>query len=186
MPHVLSHGISNLLRFSRLCRYAMSDKVYQVLFVCSRNAARSIMAEGLMNSMGAGRFKAWSAGGQPAAEVNPFALSTLAQWGIATEGFHSKNWIEFEGPDAPQFDFIITVCDVAAGEQCPVWPGKPITAHWGVSDPMDFDGSNEQKEKLFWDISLIIHRRVELMISLPVDSLSRIALVSEMEKIGGR
>ena len=162
----------------------MSDKVYQVLFVCSRNAARSIMAEGFMNSMGAGRFKAWSAGSQPAAEVSPLALTTLLKWGIPNEGFRSKNWIELAGPTAPQFDFIITVCDVAAGEQCPVWPGKPMTAHWGVSDPMAFDGTDEQKAKLFWDISLILRRRIELMISLPVDSLSSIALVGEMKKIG--
>lgn len=162
----------------------MSDEVYQVLFVCSRNSARSIMAEGFMNSMGAGRFKAWSAGSQPAAEVSPLALTTLLKWGIPNEGFRSKNWIEFAGPTAPQFDFIITVCDVAAGEQCPVWPGKPMTAHWGVSDPMAFDGTDEQKAKLFWDISLILRRRIELMISLPVDSLSSIALVGEMKKIG--
>ncbi len=164
----------------------MSDKVYQVLFVCSRNSARSIMAEGFMNSMGAGRFKAWSAGSQPTEAVSPFALSTLARWSIPTEGFRSKNWSEFAGPTAPQFDFIITVCDVAAGERSPVWPGKPMTAHWGVSDPMAFDGSDDQKAKLFWDISLIIRRRIELMIALPVDSLSSIALVGEMEKIGGR
>jgi arsenate reductase len=162
----------------------MSNKIYQVLFVCSRNSARSIMAEGFMNSMGEGRFKAWSAGSQPAAEVSPLALTTLLKWGIPTEGFRSKNWIEFAGPTAPKFDFIITVCDVAAGEQCPVWPGKPMTAHWGVSDPMAFDGTDEQKAKLFWDISLILRRRIELMISLPVDSLSSIALVGEMKKIG--
>ena len=108
----------------------------------------------------------------------------LRRWGIPNDGFRSKNWIEFAGPTAPQFDFIITVCDVAAGEQCPVWPGKPMTAHWGVSDPMAFDGTDEQKAKLFWDISLILRRRIELMISLPVDSLSSIALVGEMKKIG--
>jgi len=186
MHHVMSHNISNLIDLPKLGKRPMSDKVYQVLFVCSRNSARSIMAEGFMNSMGAGRFKAWSAGSRPAAEVSPFALSTLARWGIPTEGFRSKNWTEFEGPNAPKFDFIITVCDIAAGEQCPIWPGKPMTAHWGVSDPVDFDGSDEQKAKLFWDISLIIRRRIELMISLPVESLSHIALAGEMEKIGAR
>jgi arsenate reductase len=167
-------------------KFILNGSVYQVLFVCSHNSARSIMAEGFMNSLGAGRFKAWSAGSHPTGEVSPFAISTLAKWGVQTEGYRSKNWMEFTGPEAPQFDFIITVCDIAAGEPCPVWPGKPLTAHWGVSDPMAFEGSDEQKTMLFWDISLIIRRRIELMTSLPVDSLSRVALVGEMESIGIR
>ena len=123
----------------------MASKIYNVLFVCTGNSARSIMAEGLMNQLGRGRFRAYSAGSHPGGTVNPFALRTLAAWKIPNVDFRSKNWDEFAGTDAPALDFVITVCDNAAGEVCPVWPGQPMSAHWGVPDPAAFKGSDEEK-----------------------------------------
>jgi arsenate reductase (thioredoxin) len=164
----------------------MSDKVYNVLFVCTHNSARSIMAEGLMNSMGGGRFKAYSAGSQPGGSVNPFTLKTLTTLRIPTDGFRSKDWSEFARPDAPELDFVLTVCDNAAGEVCPVWPGQPMTAHWGVADPAAFQGSDEQKAKVFWDTAVILKRRIELMLALPLRSLDRMAIQREIKDIGTR
>ena len=123
----------------------MSDTVYNVLFVCTHNAARSIMAEGLLNHFGGGRFRAFSAGSHPGGAVNPFALQTLTKLRIPTDGFRSKDWAEFAKPEAPALDFVFTVCDKAAGEVCPVWPGQPMTAHWGVADPAAFEGPDDQK-----------------------------------------
>ena len=161
-------------------------KVYNVLFVCTHNSARSIMAEGLMNSMGRGHFKAWSAGSQPGGEVNPFALKTLTTLRIPTDGYRSKDWDEFARPGAPELDFVFTVCDKAAGEVCPVWPGQPMTAHWGVADPAAFQGTDEEKTKVFWDTAVILKRRIELMLSLPLASLDKLSIQREIKDIGTR
>ena len=164
----------------------MSDKIYNVLFVCTHNSARSIMAEGLLNSLGGGRVMACSAGSQPGGSVNPFALKTLTALHIPTEGYRSKDWAEFARPGAPKFDFVFTVCDNAAGEVCPVWPGQPITAHWGVADPAAFEGSDEQKAKRFRDTAVVLKRRIELMLALPLQSLDRMSLQREINDIGTR
>ena len=165
---------------------ATGNKVYNVLFICSHNSARSIIAEGLLNSMGRGGFKAFSAGSQPRGSVNPLALKTLEQMRIPSDGFRSKDWAEFARPEAPALDFVFTVCDNAAGEVCPVWPGQPMTAHWGVPDPAAFEGSDTQRAKLFWDTAVILRRRIELMLALPLQSLDRLAIQREIKDIGSR
>ena len=162
----------------------MSDKIYQVLFICTGNSARSIMAEGLMNQLGAGRFKAWSAGSHPNGTVNPFALQTLARWHIPTIGLRSKPWDEFALPGAPALDFAFTVCDNAAGETCPVWPGQPMTAHWGVPDPAAVEGTDDQKAKAFLATAITLRRRIELLLSLPLGSLAGLSLQREIDQIG--
>lgn len=162
----------------------MSHKVYNVLFICTGNSARSIMAEGLMNHLGAGRFKAWSAGSHPNGTVNPFALQTLATWRIPTDGFRSKSWDEFALPGAPTLDFAFTVCDNAAGEVCPVWPGQPMTAHWGVPDPAAIEGTDAQKAKAFIGTAITLKRRIELMLSLPLNKLAGKSLQREIDQIG--
>jgi arsenate reductase len=168
----------------------MSDntpaKIYNVLFVCTHNSARSIMAEGLMNSMGKDHFKAWSAGSQPGGTVNPFALKTLSRLHIPSDGYRSKDWDEITAPGAPELDFVFTVCDKAAGEVCPVWPGQPMTAHWGVADPAAFQGTDEEKTKVFWDTAVILKRRIELMLSLPLASLDKMSIQREIRNIGTR
>ena len=162
----------------------MSDKVYQVLFICTGNSARSIMAEGLMNQLGAGRFNAWSAGSHPNGTVNLFALQTLARWHVPTIGLRSKRWDEFALPDAPALDFVFTVCDNAAGEICPVWPGQPMTAHWGVPDPAAVEGTDDQKAKAFLATAITLRRRIELLLSLPLGSLAGLSLQREIDQIG--
>ena len=164
----------------------MNEKTYNVLFICTHNSARSIMAEGILNHMGRGRFKAYSAGSQPGGAVNPYALKTLNTFHMSTEGFRSKDWSEFAKPDAPALDFVFTVCDNAAGEVCPIWPGQPMTAHWGVKDPAAFNGTDEQKSKIFWDTGMILRRRIELMLALPLSSLDRLAIQHEIKSIGTR
>jgi len=164
----------------------MSPRSYNVLFICTHNSARSIMAEGLLNSMGGARFKAWSAGSRPAGSVHPVALKTLKRMHVPTEGYRSKDWSEFAAPGAPGLDFVFTVCDNAAGEVCPVWPGQPMTAHWGVPDPAAFEGSDEHKAKLFWDTAVTLKRRIELMLALPLQSLDRLSLQRELRDIGQR
>ena len=161
-------------------------KVYHVLFVCTHNSARSIMAEGLMNGLARGHFKAWSAGSQPGGTVNPFALQTLAGLQLPTDGYRSKDWSEFARPDAPVLDFVFTVCDKAAGEVCPVWPGQPMTAHWGVSDPAAFQGTDEEKTKVFFDTLVTLRRRIELMLALPMASLDKMTLQRHIKDIGTR
>jgi arsenate reductase len=163
-----------------------SDKVYNVLFVCTHNSARSIIAEGLLNSMGRGNFQAFSAGSEPAGTVNPQALKTLERLRIPTDGFRSKDWAEFARPEAPRLDFVFTVCDKAAGEVCPVWPGQPMTAHWGVPDPAAFRGTHEEKAKVFWDTAVILKRRLELMLALPLASLDSMSIQREIKDIGTR
>jgi arsenate reductase len=164
----------------------MSDKVYNVLFICTHNSARSIMAEGLLNSAGHGGFVAHSAGSQPRGSVHPLALATLARMRLPTEGYRSKSWAEFARPGAPQMDFVFTVCDNAAGEVCPVWPGQPMTAHWGVPDPSAAPGGDEQRALAFWDVATQLKRRIDLMLALPLASLDRLSLQHEVREIGKR
>ena len=162
----------------------MTDKFYNVLFVCTGNSARSILAEGLLNHFARGRFVAYSAGSHPSGTVNPFALATLQALRIPTDGFRSKNWDEFAQPGAPVLDFVFTVCDNAAGEMCPVWPGQPMTAHWGVPDPAAFEGTDEEKARAFMSTAVTLKRRIELMLSLPIKNLDSMAIQREMKQIG--
>ena len=164
----------------------MNDKVYNILFICTHNSARSILAEGLLNSLGRGRFVGYSAGSQPDGTVHPLALKTLERMRIPTGGYRSKDWSEFAQPGAPELDFVFTVCDNAAGEVCPVWPGQPMTAHWGVPDPAAFEGSDEEKSRHFWDTGVILKRRIELMLALPLQSLDALAIHREIKDIGTR
>lgn len=164
----------------------VTDKVAHVLFVCTGNSARSILAEGLMNTLGKGRFKAWSAGSHPKGEVHPLALKTLAQHHIPTDGLRSKAWDEFAKPDAPAMDFVFTVCDQAAGEVCPVWPGQPMTAHWGQPDPAAVEGSDEAKARAFLDAFVTLKRRIELMLALPMAKLDALSLQNQVRDIGSR
>ena len=162
----------------------MADKIRRVLFICTGNSARSILAAGLMTHLGRGRFHAYSAGSHPNGTVNPLALSALRQMRIPSDGFRSKSWDEFAQPEAPALDFLFTVCDKAAGEVCPVWPGQPMTAHWGVPDPATVEGSEEQKAKAFMDVAITLKRRIELMLSLPIDTLAGMSLQRELNQIG--
>jgi arsenate reductase (thioredoxin) len=164
----------------------MSEKNFNVLFICTANSARSVIAEGLMNSLGGHRFRAFSAGSHPTGLVNPFALQTLSSLQIPTDGFRSKNWDEFALASAPVMDFVFTVCDKAAGEVCPVWPGQPMTAHWGVPDPAAVEGTNEFKLRAFREVAVTLKRRIELMMSLPLDKLEPLAIQNEIKDIGTR
>ena len=164
----------------------MGAKTYNVLFVCTGNSARSIIAEGLMNDAAKGRFQAFSAGSHPTGEVNPFALGALAELRIPTDGFRSKSWDEFTRPGSPTLDFVLTVCDRAAGESCPFWPGQPMTAHWGVPDPAAFVGSDEEKRQHFRDVAVTLHRRIALMLALPLGNLDSMSIQREVRDIGTR
>jgi arsenate reductase len=164
----------------------MADPTYNVLFLCTGNSARSIMAEAILNQLGRGRFKAYSAGSFPTGRVNPFALEMLKTAGLRTDGFRSKGWDEFAGAGAPRMDFIFTVCDNAAGEVCPVWPGKPVTAHWGVPDPAAVEGTDEAKRAAFRDAAATLRRRIELLVNLPMASLDKMAIKSRLDQIGKR
>jgi arsenate reductase (thioredoxin) len=159
---------------------------FNVLFLCTGNSARSILAEVLMNNLavGGGRFKAYSAGSHPKGEVNPFALELLEQQHMSTEGLRSKSWDEFAATGAPRLDFVFTVCSQAAAEECPYWPGQPMTAHWGVPDPAAIVGSDEQKRKAFKDAFIVLKRRIELFSCLPMEGLNRLALQKELDRIG--
>ncbi|PBI85566.1 Protein ArsC [Variovorax boronicumulans] len=162
----------------------MADKTYNVLFICTGNSARSILAEGLLNHLGEGRFKAYSAGSHPTGKVNAYALLTLEKMHLPSTGYRSKNWDEFAKSDAPAMDFVLTVCDKAAGEVCPVWPGQPMTAHWGVADPAAFEVSDETTERQFMDTALTLKRRIELMLALPLARLDAMAIQREIRDIG--
>ena len=164
----------------------MDDKAYNVLFVCTGNSARSVIAEGLMNELGQGRFKAFSAGSHPKGSVHALALKTLTAHGIPGDGFRNKGWDEFARPEAPELHFVITVCDRAAGEACPVWPGQPMTAHWGMPDPAAVEGDDAVREKAFLDTFITMKRRIELMLALPLASLDRMAIQKEVKHIGTR
>lgn len=162
----------------------MSERVFNTLFICTGNSARSIMAEAILNSLGHASFNAFSAGSDPAGVVSPFALEVIEKNNLSIEGLRSKNWNDFALPTAPSLDFVLTVCDHAAGEVCPVWPGQPMTAHWGVEDPVQFVGSDEQIRRVFMDTFRILHRRIALMTSLPFSKLSQLALQKELDQIG--
>ena len=162
----------------------MSDKPKNVLFVCTGNSARSILAEGLLNQLARGKFTAYSAGSHPKGAVHPLALKTLESLRMPTDGLRSKNWDEFAKPGAPELHFVFTVCDKAAGEMCPVWPGQPITAHWGVSDPSDVEGDEATRLKAFFDTAMVLKRRIELLLALPVERLDSMALRRELTLIG--
>ena len=162
----------------------MSDKTYNILFLCTGNSARSVLAEVLMNRLSRGRFRAYSAGSHPAGRVNPFTLELLRRNGFATDGLRSKNWDEFAAPDAPAMDFVITVCDKAAGEVCPIWSGQPLTAHWGFEDPAAAPGSDEARRKVFEKVFIEIARRIELLLALPMEKLDRLALERRVRDIG--
>ncbi len=162
----------------------MARRIYNVLFLCTHNAARSIMAEAITNEVGHGSFKGYSAGSHAATAPNPLALETLRRLRFATDDLHSKNWDEFAKPDAPVMDFVVTVCDNAAGEVCPVWPGQPITAHWGVEDPSLFQGSDDAKSREFTRVATILKRRIELLTSLPLETLDRLKLEKTVRDLG--
>lgn len=161
----------------------MSDPIYNTLFICTGNSARSIMAESLLNELGKGRFHAYSAGSHPKGEVHPMAIATLERMHLPTAGLRSKGWDEFVAPGAPRFDFIFTVCDNAAGEVCPVWPGKPMSAHWGVADPTAVADPVAQR-KAFHDAAIALHRRIELFLALPMQRLDAMSLQRELRDIG--
>ena len=155
-----------------------------VLFLCTGNWARSILAEAYLNSAGRGRFVAFSAGSHPAGTVNPLAIELLRNNNVPTDKLRSKNWDEFAQPGAPRVDFVFTVCDNAAGEVCPIWPGQPITAHWGVPDPAAVQGSDEEKRKAFQRAFVTLSNRINLMLALPFDKLQRQALETQLARIG--
>ena len=157
---------------------------HNVLFLCTGNSARSIMAEALLNHMGQGRFKAYSAGSHPTGKVNPFALEQIALAKFPTDGLRSKAWDEFAQPGAPDLHFVFTVCDNAAGEVCPIWPGQPITAHWGIADPAAVEGSDEQIRKAFLTAFNTLSRRISLFTSLRLETLDRLALKQQLDQIG--
>jgi arsenate reductase (thioredoxin) len=160
----------------------MSDKVYNVLFLCTGNSARSILGEAVMNKLGKGRFKAWSAGSFPKGEVRPMALSVLNGMGFDTNGMRSKSWDEFSKPGAPEFDFIFTVCDNAAGESCPVWLGHPMTAHWGIEDPAAVEG--EDQRDTFLQALRYLTNRISLFLTLPIESIDAMAMKQKLKEIG--
>ena len=161
----------------------MADRIFNVLFLCTHNSARSVMAEALLNTIGREHFQAFSAGSMPSGRVNPFAIEMARTIGYLTDDIRSKSWDEFALPDAPKMDIIITVCDDAAGEVCPIWPGHPATAHWGFPDPSKTDGSDDDKRRAFGKVFHDIRRRIELLVNLPVDKLERLALSSELKRI---
>ena len=162
----------------------MTGRIYNVLFLCTGNSARSILAESILQKDGAGRFRAFSAGSQPKGEVNPWALRTLGELDYPAEGFRSKSWEEFAGPDAPVMDFVFTVCDSAAGETCPIWPGQPMTAHWGIEDPAAVEGGDIEKLTAFSTAFRYMKSRIALFTALPLQSLDQMALGSKLREIG--
>ena len=162
----------------------MSDHVFNVLFLCTGNTARSVLAEAILRKEGAGKFVSYSAGSQPKGVVNPLALKTLAAFDYPTEGFRSKSWDEFAVPGAPPMDFVFTVCDSAAGESCPVWPGQPMTAHWGIEDPAAVEGTDLDKESAFADAFRFMKNRISAFIALPVHTLDNLSLSAKIKDIG--
>jgi arsenate reductase len=162
----------------------MSDKVFNVLFLCTGNSARSIMAECLMNRVGAGKFRAFSAGSYPRGEIDPTVLNLLKKTNYPTEGLRSKSWDEFTGPDAPDLDFVFTVCDNAAGEVCPTWPSQPMTAHWGVPDPAAFEGTEAERGAFCAEVFRMLNNRISIFCALPIGSLDTLSLQERLDDIG--
>jgi arsenate reductase (thioredoxin) len=162
----------------------MTNPPFNVLFLCTGNSARSIIAEAILNRRGAGRFRAFSAGSQPKGQVNPHALQLLEGLGYDTSGFRSKSWDEFAEAGGPEFDFVFTVCDNAAAEACPVWPGQPMTAHWGIPDPAAATGTEAEIALAFKDAYRMLHQRIGLFVSLPIRSLDRLSLQHRLKEIG--
>ena len=162
----------------------MPERAFNVLFLCTGNSARSVMAEALTTTLSNGRIRAFSAGSHPTGRVNPLAVELIRTMGYAVEALRSKSWDEFAGPDAPQMDFIVTVCDNAAGETCPIWPGRPISAHWGLEDPAAAQGSDEDRRRVFERIFQEIRARVRQVVSLPLDGMDRAAIKRELIGIG--
>ena len=162
----------------------MPERVYNVLFLCTGNSARSVMAEAILNKLGAGKFRAYSAGSQPKGRVNPHTILLLQNLGYDTSGFRSKSWSEFARPGAPALDFVFTVCDNAAGESCPVWPGQPTTAHWGVPDPAEVAGSDAEIALAFKDAYRMLHQRIAIFTALPLRSLDKLSLQAKLKEIG--
>jgi arsenate reductase len=162
----------------------MHQKTYNVLFLCTGNSARSIMAEAMLNATGSSRFRAFSAGSHPSGTVNPYAIEQAKAFGYETLDVRSKSWDEFAQPDAPAMDFVITVCDRAAGEVCPVWPGQPITAHWGFRDPATATGTDDEVRHVFATVCREIKTRIDIFRSLPIDKLDKLALKGELARIG--
>ena len=162
----------------------MTERIYNVLFLCTGNSARSILAEAYLANRGKGRFRAHSAGSDPKGTVHPVALETIARVGFRTDGLRSKSWKEFAAEDAPQLDFVFTVCDNAAGETCPVWPGQPMTAHWGIPDPAAVEASAEQIRVAFDEALRFLRNRIDLFIALPLDSIDRMSLQNRLTEIG--
>ncbi len=161
-----------------------SPRIYNVLFLCTGNSARSILAESLLNALGKGRFRGFSAGSFPKGHVHPLAIQLLTHLNFPTNNLRSKSWDEFAAPGAPPLDFIFTVCDNAAGEVCPVWPGKPMTAHWGIADPAAADGTDTEKAFAFRKAFRELETRIKLLTSLPIDSLDRMTLAARLRDIG--
>lgn len=162
----------------------MPGNTYNVLFLCTGNSARSIMAETLLNAIGRGRFEVYSAGSHPKGQVHPLALELITKNRLLTEGLRSKDWSEFAKPDAPKMDFVFTVCDQAASEICPVWPGQPMTAHWGIPDPAAVQGTEEEKRKAFFTAYNQLHNRLLIFTNLPLTSLDKLSLQEKLQEIG--
>jgi arsenate reductase (thioredoxin) len=162
----------------------MPEAKYNVLFLCTGNSARSIMAESILNQLGGGHFVAYSAGSFPSGTVHPLALELLRQNGIPTGHLRSKPWDEFAVPGSPVLDFVFTVCDKAAGETCPIWPGQPMTAHWGLPDPAAFEGTDTEKRVAFAETLRMLHNRIEVLVNLPIRSLDKLSLQRRLQSIG--
>jgi arsenate reductase len=162
----------------------MAKSHYNVLFLCTGNTARSVLAESILTKEGGGRFRAFSAGSQPKGQVNPFAIKVLESYGYPTDGLRSKSWAEFAEPGAPQMDFIFTVCDNAAGESCPIWPGKPMSAHWGIEDPAAVEGTDIEKERAFVTAFKFMKNRITAFTSLPIESIDALSLGTRLREIG--
>jgi protein-tyrosine-phosphatase len=170
--------------FSLVPRKTLMDRCYQVLFLCTGNSARSIMAEAILNKVGAGKFRAYSAGSQPKGKVHPETLRLLQSLKYDTSGCRSKSWSEFANPGSPLLDFVFTVCDNAAGEACPVWPGQPMTAHWGIPDPADAKGNPAEVALAFKDAYRMLHQRIGVFTALPLRSLDKLSLQAKLREIG--
>lgn len=162
----------------------MTQRIYNVLFLCTGNSARSVLAESALNKHGAGRFRAYSAGSFPKGAINPDAIQLLTRLEYPTQGLRSKSWDEFSGADAPVMDFVFTVCDDAAGETCPIWPGHPVSAHWGVEDPSHVQGTDIERERAFVTALRYLENRIKLFLALPVEGIDRLSLTSKLREIG--